>query len=87
MTGSPIFFPIILTNRIGPLGGAKWDGIPMELRTRIRVIGVNFSDFLIKGKIEILVRVGGNSIQLSGADYCSDSFCPGKLISFWEFLG
>ena len=33
----------------------------MELRTRIRVIGVNFSDFLIKGKIEILVRVGGNS--------------------------
>ena len=33
----------------------------MEIRTRIRVIGVNFSDFLIKGKIEILVRVGGNS--------------------------
>lgn len=60
MTGSPIFFPIILTNRIGPLGGAKWDGIPMELRTRILVIGVNSSDFLIKGKIEILVRVGGN---------------------------
>ena len=33
----------------------------MELRTRIRVIGVNFSDFLIEGKIEILDRVGGNS--------------------------
>ena len=33
----------------------------MELRTRIGVIGVNFSDFLIKGKIEIFVRVGGNS--------------------------
>ena len=60
MTGSPIFFPIILTNRIGPLGGAN-GMVSMELRTRIRVIGVNFSDFLIKGKIEILVRVGGNS--------------------------
>ena len=60
MTGSPIFFPIILTNRIGPLGGAN-GMVSVELRTRIRVIGVNFSDFLIKGKIEILVRVGGNS--------------------------
>ena len=34
---------------------------PCELRTRIRAIGVNFSDFFIKRQIEILVRVGGNS--------------------------
>ena len=40
-----------------------WDPSGAQ-RTRIRVIGVNFSDFFIKGK-EFLLELAGNSSYLS----------------------
>lgn len=60
---------------------SQWDGIWVELkRTRIRVIVVNLSEFLIRWKEANLVRVSGD-FELSEV-YCSSN----SILLFWQSL-